>query len=70
LLGVERQQGSGKQLHLFDEALKASLRHDVTGKGGTGAGTSEERQIPPAWAEKLASACDAMEQGATSAQTP
>ncbi|HVI05605.1 MAG TPA: hypothetical protein VM711_05880, partial [Sphingomicrobium sp.] len=24
-MGVERQQGSGKQLDLFDEALKASL---------------------------------------------
>ena len=57
-MGVERQQGSAKQLDLFDEALKASLRHDVTGKGGTGAGTSEERQTPTAWTEKFALACD------------
>ena len=66
-MGVERQQGSGKQLDLFDEALKASLRHDVTGKGGTGAGTIEERQSPTAWAEKLALAYDVMEQVASSA---
>ena len=66
-MGVERQQGSAKQLDLFDEALKASLRHDVTGKGGTGAGTNEERQSPTAWAEKLALAYDVMEQVASSA---
>jgi RNA-directed DNA polymerase len=66
-MGVERQQGSAKQLDLFDEALKASLRHDVTGKGGTGAGTSEERQTPTAWTEKLALASDVMEQVASSA---
>jgi RNA-directed DNA polymerase len=66
-MGVERQQGSGKQLDLFDEALKASLRHGVTGKGGTCAGTNEERQSPAAWAEKLALAHDVMEQVASSA---
>jgi RNA-directed DNA polymerase len=66
-MGVERQQGSGKQLDLFDEALKASLRHGVTGKGGTEAGTNEERQSPAAWAEKLALAHDVMEQVASSA---
>lgn len=66
-MGVEQQQGSGTQLDLFDEALKASLRHDVTGKGGTGAGTREERQTPTAWAEKLALANDVMEQVASSA---
>jgi RNA-directed DNA polymerase len=65
-MGVERQQGSGKQLDLFDEALKASLRHGVTGKGGTCAGTYEERQSPAAWAEKLALAYDVMEQVASS----
>ena len=52
-MGVERQQGSGTQRDLFDEALKASLRHDVTGKGGTGAVTIEEQQTPAAWAEKF-----------------
>ena len=66
-MGVERQQGSGKQQDLFDEALKASLRHDVAGKGGTGAGTIEERQSPAAWTEKLALAYDVMEEVASSA---
>lgn len=66
-MGVERQQGSGKQLDLFDEALKASLRHGVSGKGGTGAGTFEERQSPAAWAEPLALTRMMMEQVASSA---
>jgi RNA-directed DNA polymerase len=66
-MGVERQQGSGKQLDLFDEVLKASLRHDVTGKGGTGAGTIEERQSPAACTEKLALAYDVAEEVASSA---
>lgn len=66
-MGVKQQQGSGKQLDLFDEALKASLRHGVTGKGGTGAGTFEERQSSAAWTEKLALAYDVMEQVASSA---
>ena len=66
-MGVKQQQGSGKQLDLFDEALKASLRHGVTGKGGTGAGTFEERQSSAAWTEKLALADNVMEQVASSA---
>jgi RNA-directed DNA polymerase len=66
-MGVERQQGSGKQLDLFDEVLKASLRHGVSGKGGTGAGTFEERQSPAAWAEPLALTRMMMEQVASSA---
>jgi RNA-directed DNA polymerase len=66
-MGVERQQGSGKQLDLFDEVLRASLRHDVTGKGGTGAGTCEEQQSPTAWAEPLALTRAIMEQVASSA---
>jgi RNA-directed DNA polymerase len=66
-MGVEQQQGSGKQRDLFDEALKASLRHGVTGKGGTGAGTNEERQSPTAWAEPLALTRMMMEQVASSA---
>ena len=48
-MGVKRRQGGGDQKDLFDEALKASLRHGVTGEGGTGAGTAEERQAPAAW---------------------
>jgi len=66
-MGVEQQQGSGTQLDLFDEALKASLCHGVSGKGGTGAGTTEERQSPTAWAEKLALTRNMMEQVASSA---
>lgn len=66
-MGVERQQGSGKQQDFFDEALKASLRHDVTGKGGTGAGTTEEQQSPTAWAENLALTRYVMEEVASSA---
>ncbi|MER9058396.1 hypothetical protein [Mesorhizobium sp. M0910] len=66
-MGVERQQGSAKQLDLFDEAQKASLRHGVSGKGGTGAGTIEERQTPTARAETLALTRNMMEQAASSA---
>jgi RNA-directed DNA polymerase len=66
-MGVERQQVSGKQQDFFDEALKASLRRDVTGKGGTGAGTIEEQQSPTAWAEPLALTCYVMEEVASSA---
>lgn len=66
-MGVERQQGSGKQLDLFDEVLQASLRHGVSGKGGTGAGTCEERQSPAAWTEPLALTRMMMEQVASSA---
>jgi hypothetical protein len=35
-MGVERQQGSGKQQDFFDEALKASLRHDDPGSSSRG----------------------------------
>ena len=34
-MSVKRQQGSGDQLDLFDEALKAALRHGAAGDGGT-----------------------------------
>lgn len=66
-MGVEQQQGSGKQLDLFDEVLKASLCHGASGKGGTCAGTYEERQTPTAWAVNLALAYEVMEQVASSA---
>jgi len=66
-MGVERQQGSGKQRDLFDEALQASLRHGVTGKGGTCAGAFEERQSSAAWAEPLALTRCLMEEVASSA---
>ena len=48
-MGVKRQQGSADQGDLLDEALKAALRHGVTGEGGTGPGTTEETQAPTAW---------------------
>lgn len=67
-MGVEQQQkGSGKQRDLFDEVLKASLCHDATGKGGTGAGATEERQSPAAWVETLALTRYVMEEVASSA---
>lgn len=66
-MSVERQQGSGKQQDFFDEALKASLRHDVTGKGGTRAETIEEQQSPTAWTEALALTRYVMEEVASSA---
>ncbi len=47
-MGVKRRQGSGNQMDLFDEALKASLRHGATGEGGTGTGAIEEQQTPTA----------------------
>ena len=53
-MGVKRQQGRGDQKDLFDEALKASLRHGVPGEGGTGTGTREERQAPTAWSQDRA----------------
>lgn len=31
-MDVKKQQGSGDQMDLFDEALKASLRHDASCK--------------------------------------
>lgn len=66
-MGVEQQQGSGTQRDLFDEVLQASLRHDISGKGGTRAGMTEELQSPTAWAEPLALTRHMMEQVASSA---
>jgi len=43
-MGVKRQQGSGDERDLFDQALQASLRHDATGEGGIGPGAREEPQ--------------------------
>lgn len=66
-MGKEQQQGSGKQLDLFDEVQKASLRHADLGTGGTGAGSREEPQSLTVWAKKLALAYDVMEDVASSA---
>jgi RNA-directed DNA polymerase len=53
-MGVKRQQGKGDQKDLFDEALKASLRHGGSGESGTGPGTHEEQQAHTAWGESRA----------------
>ncbi len=47
-MDVKRQQGSVDQGDLFDEALKAALRHGVNGEGGTGPKTPEELQTSTA----------------------
>jgi len=41
-MSVKRQQGSGDQKDLFDQALQASLCHGATGEGGTGPGACAE----------------------------
>jgi RNA-directed DNA polymerase len=66
-MGVKRQQGNGDQRDLFDEALKAALRHGVSGEGGTGAGTLVEQQAPAAWSEARALTQHVMEEVASSA---
>jgi RNA-directed DNA polymerase len=66
-MGVKRQQGGGDQRDLFDEALKASLRHGATGEGGTGTGANEERQAHTAWAEGRALTQHLMEEVSSSA---
>jgi RNA-directed DNA polymerase len=48
-MSVQRQQGGADQGDFLDEALKATLRHDVSGEGGTGPATPEEPQAPTAW---------------------
>jgi RNA-directed DNA polymerase len=66
-MGVKRQQGGGDQMDLLDEALKASLRHGITGEGGTGAGTFEERQAHTTWGQNRALTQHLMERVASSA---
>jgi hypothetical protein len=44
-----RRQGIGEQLDLFDEALKATMRHGNPGLGGPEARLREERQADTAW---------------------
>lgn len=66
-MGVKRQQGSGDQLDLFDEALKAELRHGASGNGGTGAGACEERQASTAWEQNRALTQHLMEEVTNSA---
>jgi RNA-directed DNA polymerase len=66
-MGVKRQQGSGDQKDLLDEALKALLRHGVTGEGGTGAGSHGEAQAATAWERQRALTRHLMEEVASSA---
>jgi RNA-directed DNA polymerase len=66
-MGVKRQQGSGDQKDLFDEALRASLRHGVIGDGETGTDALEVPQTPAAWAQQRASTQHLMEEVASSA---
>lgn len=66
-MGVKRQQGIGDQLDLFDEALKAAVRHGVPGDGGTGAGAFEERQARTAWDQDRVLTQHLMEEVASSA---
>jgi RNA-directed DNA polymerase len=66
-MGVKRQQGSGDQKDLFDEALMAALRHGKTGDGGTRSGASEEPQALTAWEQQRALTNALMERVASSA---
>ena len=64
---VKKRQVGGDQMDLFDEALKASLRHGATGEGGTGTGACEERQAATAWDQNRALTQHLMEKVAGSA---
>jgi RNA-directed DNA polymerase len=66
-MSVKRQQGSGDQVDLFDQALKASRRHGATGAGGTGAGACAELQTFTAWEQQRALTRMLMEEIAVSA---
>jgi RNA-directed DNA polymerase len=62
-----RQQGIGEQLDLFDEALKATMRHGGPGHGGSGARSCEEQQAETAWQRERALTRELMEWIASSA---
>ena len=66
-MGVKRQQGSGDQKDLFDEALQASLRLGATGDGGTRSGACAESQASTAWEQQRALTQMLMEEVASSA---
>jgi RNA-directed DNA polymerase len=66
-MSVKRQQGGADQKDLFDEALKAALRHGASGKGGTGAGAPAEPQAPTAGDQERALTQHLMEEIASSA---
>jgi RNA-directed DNA polymerase len=62
-----RQQGTGEQLDLFDEALKATMRHGGPGLGGSGARSHAEQQAETAWQRERALTRGLMERIASSA---
>jgi RNA-directed DNA polymerase len=62
-----RQQGIGEQLDLFDEALKATVRHGGPGLGGSEARSCEEPQAETAWQQERALTRGLMERIASSA---
>lgn len=62
-----RQQGSGEQLDLFDEALKATLRHGGPSPGRSEARACEEQQADTAWQRERALTRGLMEKIASSA---
>jgi len=66
-MSVARQQGSGRQKDLFDEALLASLRPGAVGDGGTGTETRGERQAFTASTRQRALTQDLMERVAGAA---
>jgi len=59
-MGVERQQGTGDQLYLWEEL--ASVRPGASGKGGTRASACEEQQAFAASVQARALASDLMEE--------
>jgi RNA-directed DNA polymerase len=62
-----RQQGTGEQLDLFDEALKATMRHGGPGPGGSGTRACAEPQAETAWQRDRALTRGLMERIASSA---
>jgi len=64
---VKRQQGSADQGDLFDEALRAALRHDANREGSTGPEAPEELQARTAWDQERALTQHLMEAVSSSA---
>lgn len=61
-MDVKRQQGSADQRDLLDEALKAALRHDASGGGGTEPAANEEPQASAARPQQRALTWHLMEE--------
>jgi hypothetical protein len=64
-MATVRQQGIGEQLDLFDEALKATMRHGGPGPGRAEARAREEQQADTAWQRERALTPGLMEKIAT-----